>query len=105
MVSIKFIYITVSSKTEARKIAMVLLEERLAACVNIIPQVQSMYWWEGKIQEAGEVIMIAKTRESLVQDLMDTVEELHSYDVPCIEVLDVETGATEFLRWVEEETR
>ena len=102
---LKFVYITVGSKTEARQIAKALLDERLAACVNIIPGVDSMFWWEGKIQEEAEVVMIAKTKASLVQDLIDTVEELHSYDVPCIEVLNVEIAGAEYESWVEEETR
>ena len=101
---LKFIYITVGSKAEAREIGKALLEERLAACVNIIPGVESMFWRQGKIQEESEVILIVKTKESLVQDVIDTVEELHSYDVPCIEVLDVETGSEEYMRWVENST-
>jgi len=102
---LKFVYITVSNKTEARKIASVLLEEHLAACVNIIDGVESMYWWDGKIQNDKEVIIIAKTTRTKVPTLITAVEEIHSYDVPCVEILSVENSSQEFSRWVEEETR
>ena len=76
------IFITASSSEEAQKIATALVEEKLVACVNIIPQIRSIYWWEGKVCQDDEVMLISKTKQSLFTTLMDRVKALHSYEVP-----------------------
>ena len=99
-----FIYITTGSMDEAKTIAKELVSSRLAACVNIIDNMNSMYWWDGEIQDDREVILIAKTRESIVPELIEKVKSIHSYDCPCIVSLPVLDGNKAFLEWVVDET-
>ncbi len=99
------IYITAGSMDEARVIGKELVSTRLAACVNIIDGITSFYWWEGEIQEDREVTIIAKTKESLVPELIERVKSIHSYDCPCIVSLPIEDGNKPFLDWIKEETR
>jgi len=98
------IYITAGDEDEARRIARTLVEEKLAACVNIFP-IQSVYWWEGKIEEEGEVAMFVKTRAELADEVIARVRELHSYEVPCIVSFPIEKGYEEYLKWIGESTR
>jgi periplasmic divalent cation tolerance protein len=100
---INFIYMTVGSKEEARKIGRELVTARLAACVNILDNMNSFYRWEGKIQDDTEVVMIAKTTEDKVPELIKKVKSLHSYDCPCIVSLPVIGGHQPFLEWVASE--
>ena len=102
---LRLVYITTKDKAEAQKIGKTLVENRLAACANIIDKMSSIYWWEGKVQNANETVLIAKTRASLVQELIKKVKELHSYDCPCIVSLPIENGNPQFLDWIEKETR
>ena len=90
---------------EAKRIGQELLSERLVACVNIIDHMRSMYWWEGGIQEDKEVILIAKTKDSLVTEVIEKVKSLHSYDCPCILSLPILDGNKTFLDWIHQETR
>ena len=99
-----FIYITVGSIEEAGAIAKELVSKRLAACANIIDSMNSIYWWDGKIQEDKEVVLIAKTKESLVPALIEKTKSLHSYDCPCIVSLPITDGNKPFLEWIVEET-
>lgn len=99
-----FLYITAGSTKEAVSIARVLLDDRLIACANIIDGATSLYRWEGKIAEEKEAVMIAKTREDLVEKAIDRVRELHSYDCPCIVALPIVAGNPAFLDWIDEET-
>lgn len=103
--AVNFIYMTASSKAEAQKIGNALVESRLAACVNILDNMQSIYRWEEKVQEDAEVVLIAKTTDSLVSQLIDKVRSLHSYDCPCIVSLPVLDGYPPFLDWVETEVK
>lgn len=103
--SFEFVYITAASPEEARKIGRALVEERLAACVNIIDSMTSLYWWEGKIDEGRETVLIAKTREDLVAAVSDRVKALHSYSCPCVVSLPITQGNPDFLAWIERETR
>ena len=98
------IYITTKDHAEARAIGEKLIEERLAACVNIIDGMESVYRWEGKIESARETVLIAKTREGLVAKLTDRVKALHSYECPCIVALPVTGGNPDFLEWIVKET-
>jgi periplasmic divalent cation tolerance protein len=99
------IYITAGNMDEARTIGKDLVSNRLAACVNIIDNINSMYWWEGKIQDEREVIIIAKSRESLVPNLIERVKSLHSYSCPCVVSLPILDGNKAFLAWIVDETR
>jgi periplasmic divalent cation tolerance protein len=100
-----FIYVTASGSEEARRIGRALVEAHLAACANVIDRVTSVYWWRGEVQEDDEAVLIAKTREDLVDDLTAKVKELHSYECPCVVALPVTGGNADFLDWIESETR
>jgi periplasmic divalent cation tolerance protein len=102
---INLVYMTTSDKEEARKIGKVLVESRLAACVNIIDPMISMYRWEGKICDDQETVMIAKTTEENISALKEKVISLHSYECPCIVCLPVKNGHEPFLAWVQEHVR
>jgi len=94
-------YITCKEKSEARKISEHLLKKRLIACANIFP-IESMYWWEDKINEEKEFVVIAKTLEEKFDEMKGEIKKVHSYEVPCILKIEVEANE-EFLEWVEGE--
>ena len=100
-----FIYITAGNMDEAKKISRELISRKLAACVNIIDNMVSMFWWEDEIHEDKEVILIAKTKEALVTELIETVKSVHSYDCPCIVSLPVSDGNRAFLDWIAQQTK
>jgi periplasmic divalent cation tolerance protein len=102
---INFIYMTVGSKEEARKIGKALVTAGLAACVNILDNMNSFYVWQGELQDDTEVVMIAKTTEDRVAQLIKKVESLHSYDCPCIVSLPVTGGHQPFLDWIATEVK
>jgi periplasmic divalent cation tolerance protein len=97
---IRFVYMTAGSADEAGKIGHELVSAGLAACVNILPHMSSIYLWEGKLQQDAEVVMIAKTTVERVAELIDKVKSIHSYTVPCMVSLVVEDGHTPFLEWI-----
>jgi periplasmic divalent cation tolerance protein len=99
------VYITASSEKEALDIGKTLVSERLAASVNIINPVRSLYWWEGKIQDEQEVVIVAKTGSGLVEKLTERVISMHSYICPCVVSIPIEKGNPAFLDWIEEVTR
>jgi len=105
MMEINMIYITASSKDEARMIGKTLVSSRLAACVNIVENMNSMYMWDGKFQDDKETILIAKTTKARVPDLIEKVKSLHGYDCPCIVSLPVSGGNPAFLKWVYDEVQ
>ena len=100
-----FVYLTAASPEEARAIGRTLVEERLAACVNILDGMSSIYRWEGAIEEGRESIIIAKTRHELFNELSERVKAIHSYSVPCI--LEIPLGRIDgpYLDWLTAETR
>jgi periplasmic divalent cation tolerance protein len=98
------VYMTAASKEEARAIGTALVEERLAACANVIGGMISIYRWEGKVQHDDEAVLIAKTREELVPALTEKVKALHSYACPCVVALPIAGGNGEFLDWIAAET-
>lgn len=102
--SATLVYMTAGSVEEARSIGASLVERRLAACVNILPGMLSQYRWEGSIQTDEEVVLIAKTRDELLDALTVHVREVHSYDCPCVVALPIRGGNPAFLQWIEEET-
>jgi len=99
------VYITASGPEEARRIGRALVAARLAACANVCGELNSIYWWEGEIQESAEAALIVKTRGVLVPALTEKVRELHSYNCPCIVALPITGGNPDFLDWIEAETR
>lgn len=100
-----FVYMTCENMNDAEGIGTVLLERHLAACVNIMGGMKSLYWWEGKIEKGEEVVLIAKTKTNLVDELSEAVLAMHGYDVPCIVSMVIEGGNPDFLAWIREETR
>jgi periplasmic divalent cation tolerance protein len=95
---------TVGSEEEARKIARELIERRLAACVNIVPQIESVYRWQGKIESSREWLLLIKTTAEQFEKVRDAIRELHSYDLPeCIAIV-IEDGSPEYLGWLADPT-
>jgi periplasmic divalent cation tolerance protein len=93
---------TCGSAEEARRIAQELIERRLAACVNIVPQIESVYRWKGEVESASEWLLIIKTTADAFERLRDALGSLHSYDVPeCIEIA-IEDGSAAYLEWIGE---
>jgi periplasmic divalent cation tolerance protein len=99
------VYITAGSAGEGRAIGKRLVSERLVACVNMVENMHSMYWWKGAVQEEREVILIAKTKAALIPRLIDEVKSMHSYECPCIVSLPILEGHRPFLDWIAGETR
>ena len=95
-----FIYMTTEDKAEARHIGRHLVESGLAACVNILDHMNSMYVWQGEFQDDQEAVMIAKTTEEKVSELVTAVKALHSYEVPCIVAFPIADGNPDFLDWI-----
>jgi len=100
-----FAYITTPSMEEARRLGKILVAERLAACVNLLPGMESHYWWQGKMESAQETVLIAKTRAGLKNDLLDRVRDLHPAETPCVVFLPVAGGNPGYLDWIAEETQ
>ncbi len=98
------LYITAGSRDEAKTIGRALVEERLAACANVIDGMESVYWWQGKVTEDREAILIVKTRADLVSAVTARVKALHSYTVPCVVALPILDGNPDYLAWLESET-
>ena len=99
-----FVYITAKDEAEARRIARAAVEERLAACANLLGGVESIYWWEGAVCEEDEAALVLKTSEARKAQLIRRIRELHSYDTPCIVCLPIADGNPEFLTWIRNET-
>jgi periplasmic divalent cation tolerance protein len=97
------IYITTSGISESKKIAQILLEKKLAACINIIPSIESIYLWKGEVEEDSESIMVVKTRSNFVEKLIKMVEDIHSYEIPCILEISVNSGSNNYLKWIDSE--
>ncbi|UCG79434.1 MAG: divalent-cation tolerance protein CutA [Nitrospirota bacterium] len=98
------VFITASNEDEAGGIARKLVEEKLAACVNIIRDIRSVYMWKGKIEDDTEVLMIVKTRKEHFEKLRDVVTELHSYEVPEVISLPLIAGSEPYLAWLKDVT-
>ena len=103
MVSI--VYSTIGKIKDAKKIAHLLVKEKFVACVNIIPKIESIYRWQGKIEEDNESVLIAKTTDEKVDKTIQKIRELHSYEVPDIIVLPITEGLKEYLDYIKDETR
>ncbi len=98
------IYVTAKDAEEARRIAKTVVDERLAACANLLGAIDSIYRWLGAVCEDQEAALILKTSGARKQELIDQVRALHSYDCPCIVALPIADGNPDFLRWIAAET-
>jgi periplasmic divalent cation tolerance protein len=94
---------TCGSHEEAEKLARHLLEARLAACVNVIMQTRSFYWWQGKIEEAGEWLLVIKTSRDLFEQLRTVLESAHSYELPEVLAIPIVEGSPNYLTWMDRE--
>jgi periplasmic divalent cation tolerance protein len=95
------VLITAGSQEEAEHIARTLVGERLAACVNVIPNITSVYHWEGEVQRDQEWLLLAKSRQDVLDDLVQRVKALHSYDVPEVIAVPLAGGSEDYLRWID----
>lgn len=105
MTDVRVVLITAPDAAAAEKLARALVEERLAACVNVLPGVHSFYRWEGSVQDDAELLLVAKTRAERVGALAARVKELHPYDVPEVLELPATGGSQTYLDWVRTETQ
>lgn len=99
------VLITASGNEEAETIARSLVNERLAACVNMVPRIRSVFVWEGKVQDAEETLLIVKSRMPLMDELISRVKALHSYTVPEIIALPIVHGSDDYLQWLRASTK
>ena len=102
MVSV--VYTTIDNIQDARKISNILVEEQLVACVNIIPKIESVYRWKGKIENDSECVLIAKTTDKNVKKTIQRIKSLHTYELPDIIVLPIIGGLKDYLSYIENET-
>jgi periplasmic divalent cation tolerance protein len=98
------IYSTINDIKQAKKIANTLVEEKLVACVNIIPKIHSIYRWKGKIESEEECVIIAKTNDNIVKKVIQKIKSMHTYEVPDIIVLPIIGGLKEYLEYITNET-
>ncbi|GAF69650.1 unnamed protein product [marine sediment metagenome] len=98
------VFVTAENIKAARKIARGVVKERLAACTNIIAKIESVYWWQGKIENSPESMLIMKTKVSLKKKLIKKIKKLHSYSVPEIIFLPIIEGNPDYLKWIGTET-
>jgi periplasmic divalent cation tolerance protein len=98
----KLVFTTAGSNEEARKIGRALVERRMAACVNIVPRVESVYRWEGKVEEAQEWLLVIKTTAAAFERVREAIRELHSYNLPECICVSIEDGSPEYLQWIGE---
>jgi periplasmic divalent cation tolerance protein len=101
---LRFVYITCKDRDEARRIGRDLVEQRLAACANVLAGMNSFYWWQDQLQDDEEAVLIAKTRADRMEDLVARVRALHSYDLPCVVGLPIADGNPDYLQWIRDET-
>jgi periplasmic divalent cation tolerance protein len=104
MTNARIVLTTAGSQEEARKIAHALVERRLAACVNIVPHLESIYRWQGKIETAEEWLLMIKTQAELFDRVRNAVKELHSYDLPECLMLEISDGDKAYLDWLAKNT-
>ncbi len=98
------VYITAKDEEEARRIGQALVSEKLVACVNLHP-IKSIFRWQGEVNQETEVVLLAKTRSELANEVINRVKELHSYEVPCAIVLPLQKGNPDFLEWISQSTK
>ena len=99
------ISITTATAEEAKRISRVLLNQRKAACVNIVPRVSSLFWWQDKLDSTQESLLIVKTKAQLLDEIIRLVKETHSYDIPEIIAFPVVGGNQDYLEWIDKEVK
>jgi len=99
------VFVTAASPEDAERIGRAVVEDRLAACANVVPAVASTYWWQGAVEQAGEALLILKTCQDLLEPLRRRVRSLHSYTVPEVIALPVVGGDPDYLRWIDDSVR
>ena len=99
------ILITTDTADEANQIAEDLVKQRKAGCVNIVPGVSSLFWWQGKLDSVEEYLLVAKTKASQLDELVNLVKEIHSYDIPEIIALPIVGGNQDYLEWISKEVK
>ena len=102
--AVSLCYVTASSRAEALTIGRAAVQERLAACANVLDGMTSVYWWQGALEQAHEAMLILKTRTELVERLTARIRELHSYECPCVVALPIGAGNPDYLAWIVKET-
>ena len=95
------IFITASNKKEAKRLAQGLIRKKLAACVNIVDGLTSLFWWQGKIDKAKETLLVVKSRKAKLAKIMACVKAMHSYEVPEIIALPIVGGNSAYLKWID----
>ncbi len=99
------LFITTANTDEAQRISNMLLNQKKAACVNIVPEVSSLFWWQDKLDSAQESLLIVKTKKSLLNEIVTLVREIHIYDIPEIIALPIMGGNQEYLDWIGKEVK
>ena len=99
------LFITTADTEEAQRIADLLVKERKAACVNIVPGISSLFWWQGKVESAQESLLIVKSRAQALNQIVDLVKQHHSYDIPEIIALSIIGGNPDYLEWLAKEVK
>jgi periplasmic divalent cation tolerance protein len=102
MEQFRIVLTTASSRDEAKRIAKALVEGRLAACVNLVDGVESIYRWQGEVEEAAEVLLLIKTNVEKIEALETAVRHLHSYEVPEFLIFEVNGGSAAYLKWLDD---
>ena len=102
MSNARIVLSTAGSQDEARKLAHALVERRLAACVNIVPRIESVYRWQGKVENAEEWLLVIKTQAEAFSRVRDAIQELHSYELPECVMVEVDSGSEGYLKWLAE---
>ena len=99
------LFITTANTEEAQRISSMLLNQKKAACVNIVPKVSSLFWWQDKLDSAQESLLIVKTKTSLLNEVVTLVRKIHSYDIPEIIALPIVGGNQDYLDWIGKEVK
>jgi periplasmic divalent cation tolerance protein len=105
MTDIRYLYVTTKNHKEAQTIAEQALKERVAACANIFPETETIYWWQGSMQHATESVLILKTTVDLVEKATEVIKHWHSYSTPCILSIPIESGHPDYIAWLKGEVR
>lgn len=101
----RLVVVTTQNVAEAEKIARKLIEKELAACVNIVPKIRSLYRWKGEVHEDQESLMLIKTSRKLIPELKKRIKKMHSYDLPEFIVFKIEQGDRDYLKWLESQLK
>ncbi|CAG8539681.1 984_t:CDS:2 [Ambispora gerdemannii] len=104
-VTARIVLVTCPDESVAKKLSRGLVEEKLAACVNVIHGLTSLYWWDGHIEEAAEQMLVVKTEDKHVREVTDYVNKNHGYEVPGVISIKIDKGSTKYLNWIKESVK